>query len=108
VGGTGLPYFTTDTAAALRAVEVKAQMLLKATKVDGVYDKDPVVHSDAVKYHQLTQGQMLAENLAVMDGTATALCREHELPILVFDLFAPNSLHKALFEQNFGTLVLPH
>lgn len=107
VGGTGLPYFTTDTAAALRAVEIRAEVLLKATKVDGVYDKDPVKFKDAKRFETLTLSQMLEKNLSVMDAAATALCRDNRLPILVFDLFEEKSLEKAVFEKNFGTTVLP-
>jgi len=86
VGGTGNPYFTTDTAAALRASEIKAAKLLKATKVDGVYSKDPVKYADAVRYDCVTYNQVLEEDLKVMDGTAFALCRSFKMPILVFHM----------------------
>lgn len=86
VGGTGNPYFTTDSAAALRASETKADILLKATKVDGVYDKDPLKYPDAKKYEMLTYSQALADNLEVMDATALALCRSNHIPILVFNM----------------------
>jgi len=86
VGGTGNPYFTTDTAAALRASEIKATLLLKATKVNGVYDKDPIKNVDAVKYETLSYSQFLAEKLEVMDATAIALCRTNAIPTLVFNM----------------------
>lgn len=86
VGGTGNPYFTTDTAAALRASEIQANVLLKATKVDGIYNKDPLKHSDAVKYSVLSYSQMLAEKLDVMDATSVALCRSNKIPIFVFNM----------------------
>lgn len=85
-GGTGNPYFTTDTAAALRASEIGADVLLKATKVDGVYDKDPVKYSDAVRYETLSYSQILAEKLQVMDATAVALCQSNQIPIFVFNM----------------------
>ena len=83
--GTGNPYFTTDTAAALRAIEMNTEVVLKATKVDGIYDKDPVKYSDAVKYDKVTYSEVLAKDLKVMDSTAISLCRENKLPIIVFD-----------------------
>lgn len=86
VGGTGNPYFTTDTAAALRAGEIGADLLLKATKVDGVFDKDPNQFVDATLYHYLTYSQVLEENLKVMDGTAIALCRNNKIPVIVFNM----------------------
>jgi uridylate kinase len=86
VGGTGNPYFTTDTAAALRASEIGADVLLKATKVDGIYNKDPLKHPDAVKYEKLSYSQILAEKLQVMDATAVALCRNSQIPIFVFNM----------------------
>lgn len=85
-GGTGNPYFTTDTAAALRASEIGADVLMKATKVDGVYDKDPVKHPDAVRYEKLSYSQVLAEKLQVMDATAVALCQSNQVPIFVFNM----------------------
>src|SRR5687767_694785 len=84
--GTGNPYFTTDTAASLRAMEIHAEVLMKATKVDGVYDKDPVKHSDAKKFHRLSYLEVLQRNLKVMDSTAISLCRDNKLAIIVFDL----------------------
>lgn len=86
VGGTGNPYFTTDTAAALRASEIHADVLLKATKVDGIYNKDPLKHPDAVKYDKMSYSQVLAEKLGIMDATAAALCMSSKVPILVFNM----------------------
>ena len=86
VGGTGNPYFTTDTAAALRASEIGADVLLKATKVDGIYNKDPLKFSDALKYEKISYSQILAEKLRVMDATAIALCRSNRIPIFVFNM----------------------
>lgn len=86
VGGTGNPYFTTDTAAALRASEIQADILLKATKVDGIYNKDPIKNPDAMKYSKLSYSQILAEKLEVMDSTSIALCRNNHIPILVFNM----------------------
>jgi len=86
VGGTGNPYFTTDTAAAMRASEIQADILLKATKVDGIYNKDPMKHPDARKYSTISYSQMLAEKLEVMDATAVALCRSNHIPIMVFNM----------------------
>lgn len=106
-GGTGNPYFTTDTAAAMRASEIHADILLKATKVDGVYSKDPMKHADAVKYTTITYSQMLAENLAVMDATSVALCRSNKIPILVFNmqLLKKGQGQEILKNQQWGTLV---
>ncbi len=102
VGGTGHPYFTTDTAAALRATEIQAEVVLKATKVDGIYDKDPVKYPDAKKYDTLTFSRVIKEKLRIMDITAITICMENGIPIRVFDI---NSIEKAVFEENFGTLV---
>ena len=104
-GGTGNPYFTTDSAAALRALEIKAQILLKATKVNGIYNKDPVKYSDAIKFDQITYSEVLAKQLGVMDAAAIALCRENALPIRVFDVFADRSLIRAVCNEPVGTLV---
>jgi len=103
--GTGNPFFTTDTAAALRANEIGADVLMKATKVDGVYDVDPKKHPDATKYDELSYTTVLAKNLRVMDATAISMCREHKLPILVFNLNAPGSIMKAVRGERIGTLV---
>ena len=105
-GGTGCPYFSTDTASVLRALEIKAQVMFKATMVDGVYDKDPKKYPDAVKYDTLTFSRVLEDRLGVMDGTAATLCRENGLPILVFDLHQPANIAKALQDQSIGTLVM--
>lgn len=105
VGGTGNPYFTTDTAAALRASEINAEVLLKATKVDGIYDKDPMRYSSAVKYQHLTYAAILTKKLNVMDATAIALCRENGIPIHVFNLFKKGALLKAICEKKGGSLV---
>ena len=105
VAGTGNPYFTTDTAAALRAVEIGATVLLKATKVDGVYDADPVTHPDATRYTELTYADVLAGRLAVLDATAVSLCMENDLPIIVFDLNAPDNVRRAAMGEQVGTRI---
>ena len=104
-GGTGNPFFSTDTATALRAVEVSADVMFKATMVDGVYDKDPHKYPDAKKYDTLTFTKVLEDQLAVMDGTAATLCRDNKLPILVFDLADPDNIARAVQGENVGTLV---
>jgi uridylate kinase len=104
VAGTGNPYFTTDTAAALRAVEIGAEVVLKATKVDGVYDKDPVKHPDAKRYPAITYGQVLVDGLRVLDAAAVSLCMENDLPIVVFDLDAHENILKAVRGEPVGTL----
>ena len=104
-GGTGNPYFTTDTAAALRATELKAEILLKATKVDGVYNKDPIKNSDAVKFDQITFKDILDKNLRVMDLTAITLCKENNLPIRIFNINNSRDLKKIVLGSNIGTLV---
>lgn len=108
VGGTGHPYFTTDTAAALRASEMNVDVLLKATKVDGIYNKDPLIYSNAVKYSEITYSQMLAEKLEAMDATAIALCRSNRIPILVFNmqlLFNTCDIQEIWSHDHQGTLV---
>ncbi len=105
VAGTGNPYFTTDTAAALRAVEIGATVLLKATKVDGVYDADPVLHPDARRYDALSYADVLTERLAVLDSTAVSLCMENNLPIIVFDLNTPDNIRRAALGEQVGTLI---
>jgi uridylate kinase len=109
VGGTGNPYFTTDTAAALRASEIRADALFKATKVDGIYNKDPVKHADAVKYDTITYGQILAEELQVIDATAIAMCRNESIPIFVFNMsrLFDTQASTLLNQPNIGTLVTP-
>jgi len=104
-GGTGNPYFSTDTAAALRAMEIDADVLIKATKVDGVYDKDPNQHGDAKRFDHLTYIDTLNRRLEVMDSTAVSLCMENKLPILVLNLWDEAALPNALRGKNVGTLV---
>ena len=104
-GGTGNPYFTTDTAAALRATELGAEILIKGTKVDGVYDKDPVVHSDAVKYDRVSYKEAIQKELRIMDMTAISLCKENSLPIKVFNINRTGDLKKLLLGEPIGTLV---
>ncbi len=104
--GTGNPYFTTDTAAALRAIEINADVVAKATKVDGIYDKDPVKYDDAVKYDVVTYDEVLTKNLKVMDATAISLCRENKLPILVFNLLEEGNMKKVIVGEKIGTTVI--
>ena len=104
-GGTGNPYFTTDTAAALRAVELEADVLLKITKVDGVYDCDPVTNPKARKFDQLTYQQVIEKNLKVMDLTAISLCKENNIPIIVFDIQTPGSIKRILKGEKVGTII---
>ena len=104
-GGTGTPYFTTDTAAALRAKELKANVLLKGTKVDGVYDKDPFLHSDAVKYDEISYSEVLNKNIRIMDLTAITLCKENMLPIHVFNINKNGDLKKAILGESIGTII---
>jgi len=103
--GTGNPFFTTDTAAALRANEIGADVLMKATKVDGVYDEDPVVNKAAKRYETVDYNTVLAKDLKVMDATAISLCREHRLPILVFNLTRRGNILRALRGESIGTIV---
>ncbi len=103
--GTGNPYFTTDTAAALRAMEINAEVLMKATKVDGIYDKDPTKHSDAVRYEKITYIDVLKQGLQVMDSTAISLCMDNKLPIMTFDLAKNGNIFKAVVGEKIGTLV---
>jgi len=103
--GTGNPFFTTDTAAALRGAEIGAAMVLKATKVDGVYDADPVHHPDAQRYKALSFDQAIRDNLRVMDATAFALCRDQKLPVIVFSIFKEAGLRSVLLGEPEGTLV---
>lgn len=104
-GGTGNPYFSTDTTAALRASEIGADMLMKATKVDGIYDKDPEKHDNAVKYDKIPYIDALRERLKIMDSTAFSLCMENQLPILVFSMKEPGSIYRAVMGEQIGTLV---
>lgn len=103
--GTGNPFFSTDTAAALRAAEIEADILLKATMVDGVYDKDPHRYDDAVKYDTLSFSRVLSGQLAVMDSTAATLCRDNNMPMIVFDLARPDNILDAAMGKTVGTLV---
>jgi len=103
--GTGNPYFTTDTAAVLRANEIRAQILVKATQVDGVYDKDPVIHDDAVMFDELSYMQVIEKQLHVMDMTAISLAMEHDLPLQVFDLHQAGNILKAVTGEEIGTRI---
>jgi uridylate kinase len=103
--GTGNPYFTTDTAAALRAMEMKADVILKATKVDGIYTADPVKHPDATRYDRISYLQVLQDRLQVMDATAISLCMDNKLPILVFNLKTPGNIRRVVMGESVGTLV---
>ena len=105
VAGTGNPYFTTDTAAALRAVEIGAAVLLKATKVDGVYDADPMTHPTARRYAQLQYADLLRDQLKVLDAAAVSLCMENDLPIVVFDLNKPDNITRVAIGEPVGTLI---
>ncbi len=105
VAGTGNPFFTTDTAACLRGIEIEADLILKATKVDGVFDKDPSVYADAKKYEKLTFDKVLAQKLGVMDLTAIALLREHNVPLQVFNMNKQNALLNVVVGKNEGTFV---
>jgi len=104
-GGTGNPYFSTDTAAALRANEIGAEVILKATKVDGIYDSDPKKNPKAKRYSQITYLEALQRQLKVMDSTAFSLCMDNKMPIIVFDFFRPHNLKRVVFGDKVGTLV---
>ena len=103
--GTGNPYFTTDTAAALRAVEMGAEVILKATKVDGVYDADPLTHPEALRYSELNYIDVLSDRLQVLDATAVSLCMENDLPIIVFDLNKPDNITRVALGDRVGTII---
>ncbi len=103
--GTGNPYFTTDTAASLRALEIQADVILKATKVDGVYDKDPMTHTDAHRFERLSYLDVLEKGLKVMDTTAISMCMDNKVPIIVFDLFKEGNLKKVVEGASLGTVV---
>lgn len=103
--GTGNPFFSTDTAAALRAAEIEADIILKASLVDGVYDCDPNIYPDAVKFDTLSFSEVLAKNLKVMDSTAASMCKDNNIPILVFNLNQPENIVKAVSGENIGTIV---
>ena len=104
-GGSGNPFFTTDTTAALRAAEISAEVLFKATKVDGVYDSDPAKNPDAKRYNSLTYSHVLAKDLKVMDGTAIALCKDNNIPIMVFNLSVRGNINRAMTGEPIGTIV---
>ncbi|MEL6160182.1 MAG: UMP kinase [Cyanobacteria bacterium J06623_5] len=104
-GGSGNPFFTTDTTAALRAAEISAEVLFKATKVDGVYDSDPAINPDAKRYKSLTYSHVLAKDLKVMDGTAIALCKDNNIPIMVFNLSVRGNINRAMMGEPIGTIV---
>jgi len=103
--GTGNPYFSTDTAAALRAMEIRADVILKATKVDGIYTADPMVHKDATRYDRISYLQVLEQGLKVMDATAISLCMDNKLPIQVFNLLTPGNIKRAISGEPIGSLV---
>jgi len=103
--GTSNPYFSTDTAATLRALEIKAEVIAKATRVDGVYDKDPLKFSDAVKYNDITYLEVLSQGLGVMDATSIAMCRDNRLPILVFNLNTPGNIMRMAQGEDVGTVI---
>lgn len=104
-GGTGNPYFSSDTAAALRAMEINAEVILKATKVDGVYDVDPLVHAQAKQFDRLTYLDFLNKNVKVMDATAISLCMDNNLPIVVFNLTTPDNMKRVLKGEKVGTII---
>ena len=104
-GGTGSLFFTTDTAVALRAAELEADVIIKGTKVDGVYSADPQKNSKAIKYDRISYAQALNRNLKVMDSTAFALCQENKIPIMVINIFQKNSLIKALSGKKIGSMI---
>jgi len=103
--GTGNPFFTTDTAAALRGMEMNVDLVLKATKVDGVYTDDPKIHPDAMRYKRLTFDEAIIKNLKVMDATALTLCRDQKLPVNVFSIFKPKALKRVVVGEDEGTMV---
>ena len=103
--GTGNPYFSTDTAAALRAAEIEAQAIIMAKQVDGVYDKDPLKHPDAIKYDRLSYMEMINQGLGVMDSTAASLCMDNNIPLIVFNLNQEGNIKRAVFGENIGTYV---
>ena len=103
--GTGNPFFSTDTAAALRAAEINANVLFKATKVEGIYDQDPVRHADARMYSRMTYGQFIQDRIAVMDATAVTLCRENRMPVRVFKLTTPGNVKRVCLGEDLGTII---
>lgn len=107
-GGTGNPFFTTDTASALRALQIEADALLKATKVDGVYSEDPIINPNAKKFHSLSSEEALKMGLKVMDAAAFSLCKDNNLPIIVFSLYPEGNIKKVIFGENIGTVLTPN
>ncbi len=105
--GTGNPFFTTDSAGSLRAIEIEADVLMKATKVDGVYDSDPMINPDAKRYESLSYDDVLRDNLAVMDATAIVLCKEQNMPLRIFNLNNPGDLVRTVKDKSIGTSVIP-
>ena len=103
--GTSNPYFSTDTAATLRALEIHAEVVAKATRVDGVYDKDPMTHADAVRFETISHSDVLTKNLRVMDASAVAMCRDNKLPIIVFNLTVRGNIMKMAMGENIGTVI---
>lgn len=103
--GTGNPFFTTDTTAALRAIEINADVLLKASKVDGIYDSDPATNAEATRHAELSYMEFIARELRVMDTTAVTMCKEHDVPIVVFDMNAPGNIRRAVRGDQIGTVV---
>lgn len=104
-GGTGMPYFTTDSGGAIRAIEIHADILAKGTKVDGIYDKDPMKYSDAIKYEKVSYDEAIVKNLRVMDGTALSLCKENKMPIIVFDALSKGNMLRLVKGEKIGTIV---
>ena len=105
-GGTGNPFFTTDSAASLRAIELGAEIMLKGTKVDGIYNKDPVKHKDASLYNEISYSDIISKNLAVMDATAVVMCQENKMPLKVFNILKNGNLKKTILDDNIGTKII--
>ncbi len=103
--GTGNPYFSADTAAALRAIEINAEIILKATKVEGIYDKDPMIHKDAKRYNEISYLEVLNKGLKAMDATAVSLCMDNKLPMIIFDLTVTGNIKKVVTGNNIGTFI---
>ena len=105
-GGTGNPFFTTDSAASLRAIELGAEIMLKGTKVDGIYNKDPAKHKDASLYNEISYSDIISKNLAVMDATAVVMCQENKMPLKVFNILKNGNLKKTILDDNIGTKII--
>ena len=105
-GGTGNPFFTTDSAASLRAIELGAEIMLKGTKVDGIYNKDPVKHKDASLYNEISYSDIISKNLAVMDATAVVMCQENKMPLKVFNILKNGNLKKTILDDKIGTKII--